>query len=88
MQLEDILKTMTPTIHKALKRAIEIGKWPDGKPLTDEQKAICMEAVIAYDASYLNEEDRVGYIDRGSKQEGEQCGDEPESDITNIKWLQ
>jgi len=87
MQLDDMLKTMTPDIHKALKRAIEIGKWPDGKSLTDEQRAICMEAVIAYDASYLKEEERVGYIDRGSKKDGEQCGDD-NSDISDIKWLQ
>ncbi|WP_372750102.1 DUF1315 family protein, partial [Litorivivens sp.] len=29
-----MLKAMTPEIHAALKRAVEIGKWPDGRRLS------------------------------------------------------
>ncbi len=82
--IDEILKAMTPEVHAGLRRAVEIGKWPDGRVLSDEQRALCMEAVIAYDARFLPEEQRVGYIDRGSKAEGERCGDTDASTI--LKW--
>ncbi|MAY34612.1 MAG: hypothetical protein CMN84_00785 [Spongiibacteraceae bacterium] len=85
MNVEAMLKAMTPEIHAALKRAVEIGKWPDGRPLTGEQKEVCMEAVITYDLHTLTEEERVGYIDRGSKAEGELCDDEP-AETSILKW--
>ncbi len=84
MNVEQMLQAMNPEIHAALKRAVEIGKWPDGKRLSDEQRALCMEAIIAYDARFLGESERVGYIDRGSKAEGELCDDEPQTSI--LKW--
>lgn len=78
-------------MHAALKRAIEIGKWPDGRVLTEEQKALCMEAVIHYDQRFVEEADRVGHIDRGSKAEGEVCGDEADGGESGdtpstLKW--
>lgn len=86
MNVEQMLNAMNPDIHAALKRAVEIGKWPDGRGLTQEQRALCMEAVIAYDARFLSESERVGYIDRGSKADGELCDDTPESSI--LKWAE
>lgn len=90
MNYEQLISSMTPAVHAALKRAIEIGKWPDGRMLTAEQKALCMEAVIAYDQRYIGEDSRVGFIDRGSKRDGEMCGDDPaqQSDAGEkpLKW--
>lgn len=83
MDYEKLIDNMTPDIYQGLKRALEIGKWPDGKVLTAEQKATCMEAVINYDHKFLDEDQRVGYIDRGTKTEGEQCDDEGD---TPLKW--
>jgi uncharacterized protein YeaC (DUF1315 family) len=84
MQIDELIGNMTPDMYQAVKRAVEIGKWPDGKSVTDEQRALCMEAVLNYGIKFLKEEERVGYIDRGSKEEGEQCSDEPKE--TTIKW--
>ena len=84
MNIDDMLKAMTPQVHASLKRAVEIGKWPDGRRLPQEQREVCMEAVIAYDLRNLGEEDRVGYIDRGSKADGELCDDETATSI--LKW--
>ncbi len=86
MNLDQMLKAMNPEVHLALKRAVEIGKWPDGRVLTAEQQEICMEAVIAYDAKFLSETERVGYIDRGSKADGELCDDKAEPTI--LKWAE
>ncbi len=88
MNFEKMIENITPDIHQSFKRAVEIGKWPDGKPLTAEQKALCMEAVISYDNKFLSEEQRVGFIDRGSKAQGEVCDDKGDvTDVeTTLKW--
>jgi uncharacterized protein YeaC (DUF1315 family) len=86
MNVEQMLNTMNPEIHTALKRAVEIGKWPDGRVLTQEQRALCMEAVIAYDARFVGESERIGYIDLGSKAGGDLGDDKPEPSI--LKWAE
>ena len=83
MQYEQLVEQLTPELYESFKRAIEIGKWPDGRVLTDEQKALCMEAVIAYEFKNVDEEERVGYIDKGSKADGEMCDDDSPKPI---KW--
>jgi hypothetical protein len=80
MDLEAILQLVTPEVHAGLMRAVEIGKWDDGTPLTREQRELCLQAVIAFEARELPPEQRTGWIDRGSKAEGELCAtphDEP-----------
>lgn len=76
MNFHELLNSITPTVYQNLKLAVEIGKWPDARPLTTEQRELCMQAVIAYEQKNLAEHERTGYIDRGSKQEGELCDDD------------
>ncbi|MFM7275776.1 MAG: YeaC family protein [Gammaproteobacteria bacterium] len=81
MDLEDILRIVTPEVHEGLRQAVEIGKWPDGTPLLREQRELCMQALIAWEARNLPPEQRTGHIDRGSKADGDRCAtpsDEPE----------
>ena len=82
MDLTDLLPLITPQVHAGLQRAVEIGKWEDGTPLTREQRELCLQAVIAFEASALPPEQRTGYIDRGSKTSEDRCatgsGVEPE----------
>ena len=73
MDYENLIARMDATTCEALKRAIEIGKFPDGRRLTDEQRELCMEAVLAWEMRHLPPEQHTGYIDRGSKADGEQC---------------
>ena len=75
MDFRDILQLVTPQVHEALKRAVETGKWADGTVLGREQRELCLQAVIAYDARHLSAEERSGYIDRGARQG--RCDDEP-----------
>jgi hypothetical protein len=67
MTLEELIANLTPEMHQQLKRAIELGKWPDGRKLTAEDKEVCMQAVISYEMKHLPEDQRVGFIDEGSK---------------------
>lgn len=80
MNYQQLIASLTPDIHASFKRAIEIGRWPDGRRLSDEQRALCMEAVIAYETAHIGETERVGYIDRGKKAEGEVCDSHEHAD--------
>lgn len=70
--LDKMLSALTPELVAAFRLAIEIGKWPDGRRLTEEQRSTCLQAVIAWEHKNLPEEQRIGYIDKGEK-EGEVC---------------
>lgn len=72
--LDKMLSALTPELVAAFRLAIEIGKWPDGRRLTEEQRSTCLQAVIAWEHKNLPEEQRIGYIDKGEK-EGEVCDD-------------
>jgi uncharacterized protein YeaC (DUF1315 family) len=65
---EALLAGMTPEIHQSLKLAVELGKWPSGERLTQEQLELCLQAVIAWDIRNLPESERVAYIDRADLQ--------------------
>lgn len=76
MNFEEMIGAITPEIHASLKRAVELGKWPNGQRLSQEQRETSMRAVIAYEAKHLPEEERTGYIDR-TKADGSQHGKDP-----------
>ena len=73
MNIEQMLAILDPEIVSRLKTAVEIGKWSNGIVLTTEQRQICMQAVIAWEAQNLPEKERSGYIDKGHKEEGDEC---------------
>lgn len=76
MDFDSLIDNISPATYEALKRASELGKWPDGQPLTREQKEQVLSAIIAYGQRHLDPAQQVGYIDRGSKAEGELCDSE------------
>jgi hypothetical protein len=68
MTYEDLIERLDPTVYQNLKRSLELGKWPDGRKMTPEQRATTLEALIVYeDRHNIAPEERVGYIDRGEK---------------------
>ena len=84
MNIEQVLAALTPEIVASFRTAIEIGKWPNGQPLTKQQLEICMQAVVAWEHQHLPEEQRTGYIDRTKKEEAEAC-ESHEHDPNEIK---
>ena len=82
MDYKQTIEAMTPEIYQSLKRAVELGKWPDGRPVTREQREHAMQAIIAWGEMHLQEPERVGYVDKGHKS-GETC-DEPGE--TPLNW--
>lgn len=87
MNFDALIDSITPETYQSLLRALELGKWADGNRLTPEQKEHVMQAIIAYGEKNLAVQERVGYIDRGTKDEGEMCDDSapPEQPV---KFLQ
>lgn len=87
MDFEDMIRNITPETYANLKRAVELGRWPDGTRLTKEQLEMSMQAVIAYDHHHHDEHERVGYIDRGIKEEGEVCDSQNSEADKPVRFL-
>jgi uncharacterized protein len=88
MNIEQMLSVLNPDIVDRLRTAVEIGKWPNGIALTKEQRQISMQAVIAWEAENLPETERSGYIDKGHKEEDDQCDSHvPEPEFQPIKFV-
>jgi len=69
MEYNQLIAQLTPEVYLRLKTAIEIGKWPDGRILSDEQKASCLEAVLRYQALKLDPTQHSGYMTGRCKSE-------------------
>lgn len=74
MDYQQLIDSMSPQIYQSLKRSMEIGKWPDGRPLTPAQRESAMQAMIAWGERHLPAEERLGYIDKKHKA-GDSCDD-------------
>ncbi len=89
--LAELLAIMNPEIHMNLKTAVELGRWANGDRLSPGQLENCLQAIIAYEKTYLPETERVGYIDTSALKKSH-C-DDPDhnhnADKTqNMKWVQ
>ena len=88
MNIEQMLAVLDADIVARLRTAVEIGKWPNGVVLTKEQRQTSMQAVIAWEAQNLAENERSGYIDEGHKEEGDECDSHvPEPEFQPIKFV-
>ena len=63
MEFDDLLKALTPEKYENLKRGIELGKWADGRALTEDEKSLGLQLLIAWDARHKAPDDRIGYIE-------------------------
>ena len=86
MNLEDLLKQITPQVYANLKQAIELGKWPNGERLNAEQREHCIQAIIAYEHRNLAPEERSGYIPPKPHQHCGGEGELAEPQDQAIKW--
>ncbi len=96
--LQALIDSITPEIHENLKTAVEIGRWANGDKLTPEQLEHSLQAIIAYEARHLSEEQRIGFIDTSGLKKSacdapdparddvhhSSCGSEPARDASLI----
>lgn len=86
MDFKELLESVNPDTYQSLKRAVELGKWPDGKKITREQRGLCLQAVISWETSHLPENERSGYI---PPKKHSHCGGEgelAEPEVNTLKW--
>lgn len=57
MHAEQLIKNMDNALYLRLKEAVETGRWPDGKALTDQQRQDSMTLVMLYQARHLNQDE-------------------------------
>ncbi len=53
-----------------MREAVALGRWPDGRTLTAEQKQTTLEAVLTWEAAHLPPEQRTGHINRADCSSG------------------
>jgi uncharacterized protein YeaC (DUF1315 family) len=74
MTYEELIERLDPNVYRSLRQSIELGKWPDGRKLTPEQREISLEAVIYYENLHkIPEEERTGYLDKALNNGENQC---------------
>ena len=62
MKFLDLIDTLSEDSAADLRRAVELGKWPDGSRLDTSQRQQCMQALIAYESKHLPEDQRSGFM--------------------------
>jgi len=80
--VDELLQILNPQIVGSLKRAIELGKWPNGVTLTADQKSLCGEAVAYWELRHMAPESRVGYV----PPKATPCADKHEDEPVN--WVE
>ena len=74
------VRQMDRKTYDRLVDALAIGRWPDGRTLSNEQRQSAMQVVITWGELHLAPEERVGFIDKGSK------ANEVRDDPTPLNW--
>ncbi|SON50069.1 YeaC family protein [Vibrio tapetis] len=90
MNVEQLIASMTPEIYERLSYAVETGKWPDGTPLAQEQRASCMQAVMLYQSKHNHKPEHMsvaagGEIEFKSKSELKRQFVDGADDIARMK---
>ncbi|WP_299075345.1 DUF1315 family protein [uncultured Paraglaciecola sp.] len=54
-----LLSAMTEPVYQKLLQAVETGKWLDGSPLSEQQRETSMQAVMYYQAKFLDSDQHM-----------------------------
>lgn len=73
MELQQLIQSMTPELYQNLIRAVELGRWGDGRKVTKEQRENSIQAIIYYEhMNNIPAEQRIGHMeDQGKPTYGE-----------------
>ncbi|QXC58445.1 YeaC family protein [Vibrio mimicus] len=59
MGTQQLINAITPEAYQRLLYAVETGKWPEGTPLSQQQRDSCMQAVMLYQSKHNTEADHM-----------------------------
>lgn len=57
MNFEQLISHISPELFQQLQTAVEIGRWPDGSRLNDEQREMLIQALMLWQARHDGERD-------------------------------
>ncbi|AXN31055.1 YeaC family protein [Vibrio coralliilyticus] len=89
MDAEQLINAITPEAYERLLYAVETGKWPEGTPLSQEQRDSCMQAVMLYQSKHNTEAQHMtvaqgGEISFKSKAELKKQFKQDQQDIVRV----
>ncbi|NIY83900.1 YeaC family protein [Vibrio hepatarius] len=89
MDAKQLIDAITPEAYERLLFAVETGKWPEGTPLTQEQRDSCMQAVMLYQSKHNKDAQHMtvaqgGEISFKSKAELKKQFNSAEEDIVRV----
>jgi uncharacterized protein YeaC (DUF1315 family) len=89
MDAEQLINAITPEAYERLLYAVETGKWPEGTPLSQEQRDLCMQAVMLYQSKHNAEAQHMtvaqgGEISFKSKAELKKQFKQDQQDIVRV----
>lgn len=68
---EALVANMTEEIWQRMRDSVALGRWPDGRALTAEQRELSLEAIIAWEIrNNIPLEERTGYLPQSCKNQG------------------
>jgi uncharacterized protein len=85
MNYLQLIDAMSPELYQTLLRSVALGKWPDGRMLTADQREYAMQAVIAWGERHLAEQDRVGYVEKKVPVVEDHCDMQGDTTLT---WIE
>ncbi len=59
MNIEALVSAMPREVYERLKAAVETGKWPDGTPLTEEQRESSLQTIMLYQSKHLDSDQHM-----------------------------
>ncbi|WP_337913080.1 YeaC family protein [Vibrio cholerae] len=59
MDPQQLINAITPEAYQRLLYAVETGKWPEGTPLSQQQRDSCMQAVMLYQSKHNTQADHM-----------------------------
>lgn len=62
MTFANIAQQLTPDLVLVFRQSLETSKWPDGRPMTKEQKALVLESLLLWEQQHLPEAERTGFM--------------------------
>ncbi|EGR2420978.1 YeaC family protein [Vibrio cholerae] len=89
MDTQQLINAITPEAYQRLLYAVETGKWPEGTPLSQQQRDSCMQAVMLYQSKHNTQADHMsvgvgGEVVFKSKAELKKRFSEWEEDILRV----
>ena len=63
--ITEYAKNLSPSLYQQLKQAVETGKWLDGNPLEDKQKADTLQLIMVYQSLYNDKPDHFSIAKGG-----------------------